>query len=243
MFQSETYRFKPSLSLFLLTFLLILLFVGLGVWQLNRAKDKQALMNLYDQHQRDQPIVLKQDNHDVLEMRYRKVIVTGEYDTRHQILLDNQVLEGQAGYFVLTPLQIEGTDVLVLVNRGWIPVGEDRSMRPRLDVLQKRVRITGTIEKFPAVGLTLKDAEVPSGEWPAVVQVIDSRYLAGLFGYNVLPYQVLLDATAGEGYLRAWRPAVLFPERHRAYALQWFAFALTLAILFVWRSFEARNGA
>jgi surfeit locus 1 family protein len=238
MSNGRIHPFKRSLLPFLFTCLLVLLFVSLGIWQLDRASEKRRLMEVYEQRQREPPILLQQDESDFSELRYRKARITGQYDGGHQLLLDNQIRNGQAGYQVLTPLRMEDTNSAVLVNRGWIPVGANRSSRPRVDLRQERVSVVGTIEKFPSVGLWLQNAELVSGDWPAIVQVIDSRYLAAVLGYQLLPYQVLLDETSGEGYLRTRQPVQLSPEKHLAYAFQWFAFALTLPALVFWRSFR-----
>jgi surfeit locus 1 family protein len=142
---------------------------------------------------------------------------------------------------VLTPLRIQGSNMAVLVNRGWIPVGKDRSRQPDLVIAQTKVRIVGVVDKFPGVGFKLKGAEIPAPGWPALLQLVDSERLSERLGYRLLPYQVLLDADEPEGYERAWRHTRLSPETNRGYALQWFSFALVLMILYVWYGFKEKR--
>ena len=175
------------------------------------------------------------------ENRYRRVELAGELDAGHQFLLDNQISQQQAGYHVLTPLRIEGTDAAVLVNRGWVPVGKDRTRLPDLPIGQTTIHITALIDHFPGVGFKLAGAEIPAPGWPAVVQLLDAQHLSERLGYRLLPYQVLLPADAPDGYVRDWKQASLDPGKNRGYALQWFSFALVLSILYVWHGFKPKR--
>ena len=51
------------------------------------------------------------------------VSVAGQFDPAHEILLDNRVLNGKPGYQVVTPLKMDGTELYVLVDRGWVARG------------------------------------------------------------------------------------------------------------------------
>nr|MBP7013725.1 hypothetical protein [Steroidobacteraceae bacterium] len=55
-----------------------------------------------------------------------------------------------------------------------------------------------------------------------------------VLGASVEARIILLDPAAPNGYERVWRPAMRFgPERHLAYAIQWFVFALVALIIFI----------
>jgi len=220
---------------------LVPLFLSLGVWQLYRGEEKEALMALRARHESEPPIALQGAAVALEENRYRRVTVTGEYDAEHQFLLDNQVFRQHAGYHVLTPLRIQGSNMAVLVNRGWIPVGNDRTRLPDLAIRQTRVRISGILDRFAGIGFKLKGAQIPGPGWPALVQWVDAERLSDRLGYGLLPYQVLLAPDETEGYERAWRPASLSPETNRGYALQWFSFALVVMILYVWHGFKRKR--
>ena len=106
----------------------------------------------------------------------------------------------------------------------------------------KKVQIHGRLNRFPSVGLKLKGAEIPTDTWPAVVQVVDVAILSERLGYPLRMYQIELDATVPEGYKREWKTNVpIPPEKHLAYAVQWFALALTLTVLFIWMGIRNRS--
>lgn len=237
----KNYSFKPGWIPSICLIMLISLFLSLGVWQLHRGEQKEALITLRERHESQAPIALDGARLALEENRYRRVIVTGEYDAQHQFLLDNQVLRQQAGYHVLTPLRIQGSDMAVLVNRGWIPVGADRTRRPDFSIRQTRVRISGTLDKFAGVGLKLKGSEIPTPGWPALVQWVDAERLSQRLGYSLQPYQVLLAAGEAGGYERAWQKARLSPETNRGYALQWFSFAFVALLLYFWHGFKRKR--
>lgn len=227
------YSFKPRWKASLGYLLILALFVNLGLWQLRRADQKTALMEAREQRGQDAPIQLSGAEANPDDLRYRRVVVSGEYDPAHQFLLDNQVHDQKPGYQVLTPLRIAGGDKAVLVNRGWIPVGTDRARLPDVGLQATRVQIAGVADHFPGVGLKLKGTEIPAPGWPAVVQLPEPSALAERLGYPVLPYQVLLDPQAEQGYVRAWREVRLTPEKNRGYALQWFLFAAVATVIYL----------
>lgn len=212
--------------------MVFVLFVNLGLWQLRRADEKTALMAARDLRGQDAPVQLTSTAANPDDLRYRRVVVSGEYDVEHQFLVDNQVHGQQPGYHVLTPLRLDG-GAAVLVNRGWIPMGTDRSQRPAVGIQTARVQISGVADRFPGVGFKLKGADIPASGWPSVVQLPEPARLAERLGYPVLPYQVLLDPSADEGYIRAWREVRLTPEKNRGYALQWFLFAAVITVIYL----------
>jgi len=234
-------KFKIIPTMVYLCLLPVLL--ALGLWQLDRSEQKQAWLNLQEQAVATEMLHLSgvmENNTETL--RYRHVEVTGRYDVAHQFLIDNQISDGKAGYFVLTPLILTGETRAVLVNRGWIPLNPDRSILPDLQINQMQATITGRINDFPSVGIKLAGAEIPTASWPSVVQVVDSQVLAKKLGYALFPFQVELDKELPGGFKREWHTTtIMLPEQHTAYAIQWFASALTLTILFIWYGFKNNN--
>ncbi|CAI8835302.1 SURF1 family protein [Methylocaldum szegediense] len=237
------YSFKPGLTASLIAMTVLPLFISLGVWQLHRADEKTNLIELQQQRMQDEPLILDAEQRSLDDIRYRRVVVSGEYDVDHQFLLDNQVYQQNPGYHVLTPLRIKGSDTAVLVNRGWVPMGASRAELPDVRIRQPSVRITGMVDRFPRVGLKLEGAEIPSAGWPAVVQLVDPARIGERLGYPVLPYQVLADDTAAEAYTRAWKETRLDPGKNLGYALQWFLFAAVALVLYVRHGIKAGTKA
>jgi surfeit locus 1 family protein len=234
-------RLKLIPTLVYLVLLPILL--ALGNWQLNRANEKRQLLDLQEKQSQGQSITLTASTPaDPESLRYKNVSVKGRFDVVHQFLLDNQIHAGKAGYFVLTPFILSQGNKAVLVNRGWLPANPNRTIIPAVDFLGTSSAITGRINQFPSVGIKLPNAEIPGENWPALVQLVDSRILEKKLGYPLFPFQVELDKNATNGYIRDWQiTTAIPPEKHFAYAMQWFALALTLTLLFVVYHFKNKN--
>jgi len=234
-------KFKIIPSLVYVCLLPVLL--ALGMWQLDRSEQKRVLLKLQEQAVATETLHLSADIDDKTSaLRYRHAEVTGRYDLAHQFLIDNQISGGKAGYFVLTPLVLAGGTKAVLVNRGWIPLNQDRSVLPDLPINKVQATIAGRINHFPSVGIKLAGAEIPTAGWPSVVQVVDSNVLAEKLGYSVFQFQLELDKNLPDGFKRDWHTStIMLPEQHTAYAIQWFALALTLTILFIWYSFKKND--
>ena len=220
----------------LIAYLCLLPFLlALGAWQLNRAEEKRALISLQAQRQSSEALLLSATMPDLLEKcLYNQITAVGNYDGSHQFLLDNQVNKGRAGYFVLTPFRLKDEDKAVLVNRGWLPLGQSRLELPDIKVDASEITIAGRINRFPSVGLKLAGAEIPTDSWPAIVQVVNANVLSKQLDYPLFDFQVELDPQAPNGYQRQWQePHTMTPEKHLAYAVQWFLLAITLTVLFV----------
>ncbi len=220
-----------------LLFLLVLTFlVLLGFWQLGRADEKRSFFGQQKLSSNKEEVELLSLLPNGLEnLRYRKVKIAGHYDQDHQFLIDNQIVNGRAGYFVMTPLVLAGVNKAVLVNRGWVPLNKDRHILPNITIKSgAKMNLTGRINNFPVVGMKLAGAEIPTESWPSVVQLVDINILSTKLGIPLFPFQVELDPALSEGFLRDWKiNSIISPEKHVAYAVQWFGLAITLTILFI----------
>jgi surfeit locus 1 family protein len=128
---------------------------------------------------------------------------------------------------VITGLRVAGRRELVLVNRGWVPVGTDRRALPDVAVDAMPRRIAGRLERLPRPGLRLGAAEPAATETAAIVmQYPTAADVERVLGQSVLDYQLLLDPEEADGYVRDWRAPGMQPERHLSYAGQWFALAI-----------------
>jgi len=223
---------------------LLPLLIALGIWQLGRSEEKRIFLKQQQHALASSEIIplstIVED--DVNALRYKKVQATGHYDQAHQFLIDNQISAGKAGYFVLTPFVLQGETKAVLVNRGWIPLNQDRSVLPDVQIRSHQTEVRGRINRFPSVGIKLAGAEIPSEGWPSVLQVVDSQILAKKLTYSLFPFQIELDKDLPEGFKREWQTTtVMLPEQHTAYAIQWFALAFTLTLLFFWYSYKRND--
>lgn len=224
--------FAPSWFGWLLTLLVVPALSSLGFWQLSRAHEKRELMAQAEQGRRH-VVQLNAINSTELH-RYQSVSVSGRYDAARQALLDNMPSSrGEPGYRVLTPLLLEDQS-LVLVDRGWVPIGKDRTKRPQLNVDTQPRQLTGMLDELPRPGVRAGNAGVQPGVWPQRLNYPTFEELQQLYGATLQPRIVLLDAAASDGFDRIWQVDVGFtPERHVGYAVQWFGMALTVLIIFI----------
>lgn len=229
-------KFEKTPTLVVLCLLPVL--IALGFWQLERAEQKRAFFSAQKKGMAAPALQLTSTTpEDKDAFRYKPAVAAGHYDGDHQILIDNQTAEGKIGYFVLTPFILSEGHKAILVNRGWIQANQDRKTLPDIAIRNNQTQVTGRLNHFPSVGIKLAGADQPTAGWPAVVQVADSAILSARLGYPVFPFMLELDKQAPEGYRREWHEAaVMPPEQHVAYAMQWFGLAVALAMLFVWFS-------
>ena len=224
-------RFRFNFILTLLAILVLGLLLTLGYWQLDRAQQKQALLDLQSDRIKLQAVAIDTVVTNKKQLRYLPVKVSGRVDADKQILIDNQIKQGRAGYFVLTPIMLSNNKA-VLLNRGWVPLGVDRNTLPDVKINATELSVSGSLDHFPSVGIALKGADALSEGWPAVVQTINLTNVSERLGYAVMPYQVLLNNDESYGYDRQWKPFEMGPEKHHGYAFQWFALAFAWVVIY-----------
>lgn len=222
--------FWPTMA----TLALLPLMVWLGMWQLDRADQKLRLQAEYDRRQLEPAVRLQSVLENPEALRFRRVIARGRYEPEHQILIDNRVHQGQAGYHVLTPLRLEDGSVRVLVNRGWVPVGRDRSELPIIDAPQGTVEVTGLAAVPQTQGFHLGGARPPGVGWQPVWQYLDLQVYRENVTFPVQPVVVLLDAENPHGgFVRQWARLDAGIATHQGYAFQWFSLAVALAGIYI----------
>lgn len=165
--------------------------------------------------------------------RYSQLRLAGRFDSSRQILLDAMVLDGVPGYHVLTPFRVEdGPEVLV--NRGWIPAPKSRAELPDVAVDETPRNLLGRIDELPRPGLRLAQTERAEDDaWPKRMLFPTIADAEAVLGVSLAPFQLLLAPGEPAGFERRWAPRVMAPDKHRGYALQWFAFAAVALAGFV----------
>lgn len=234
--QLGRWTFTPGWVSSLATVLLIPLLVYLGFWQLDRYHEKlnnqQALvsrMNFPVIHHIS-PDVTRLDP----PLRYRQLQITGHFLNEHQIYLDNQIVQGQVGYRVITPFQPIGQSKMLLVDRGWIPLGKSRNELPTIKPELSEQTLVGTIN-LPVNGLQLNQLFNKTPEktmdqisWPRRVQGIAFENLESLLLQKLYPFILQLNPEDPMGF--NIQPITFNPppSRHLGYAIQWLIMAAAL---------------
>lgn len=214
-------------------------FSWLGLWQLDRAGEKERRSTTFAARTGDAPILLNErlsgmpSRFDPAWWRYRRVDVSGEAYGARQYLLDNRTRDGVAGYHVYVPLLVTGLDRVLLVNRGWVATGPSRERLPEVSMNPLELVVSGIVD-YPRQPLLLGDDGYDRPSWPKVVQRIDLDKTARDLGRQVLPFVVLMDAAMSRGFIREWSPVLgIGAERHRGYAFQWFSLAAAVAVIWI----------
>ena len=234
------FSFDPEWRITLLSAILLPLLVALGFWQLQRASEKAELSAAWEARQQQAPVpVIGLWDAPAGELAYRSVSMRGHFLDKEYFLLDNRILGGRFGYEVLGIMQLDTGDGLVLVNRGWIAGDPARLELPRVPSISGEVAVAGTVYVAPGAPYLLAEQQLQPG-WPKLLQAIEmdklAAALAELEAGPVFPYPVRL-AQGQPGALEVdWQVVNVSPEKHRAYAVQWFTMAAVLFVFYLLRS-------
>jgi len=237
------YRFllKPNwLLLHLGALLLAALFIGLGFWQLRRLETRQNLNVLLQERLILEPQPLDRllqayrtdtDPGEDSSIAYRPTTVTGRYDPTEEVLLRSaEAVNGEPGYFVLTPL-VFADQSAVLVERGWVPFDMNTPPVEAAAPPEEAVEVRGivTLERKPPTGwgasLAPRD---PPGDL-TITAYPDSKRLGAQMPYTLPPLYIELQTQQPPqtSELPLPKPSPEFGDGpHLGYAVQWFAFAL-----------------
>jgi surfeit locus 1 family protein len=224
--------FAPRVFTTLLTIALIVLLISLGRWQLRRADEKRVL---FDSFAAGTEAARSIDLTTPPVRRYQHVEASGRYDQDRQVLIDNMVDAERAGYFVITPFALAGGG-WVLVNRGWVPLGASRAQRPAIAVPGDARQVRGRADHMPSPGIQMGTKAALAPPYPVVASFPSRAEIAQLLresSWTAATDLVLLDPGEPDGYVRHWSAPGFPPMRHIGYAVQWFALALTLAVIYV----------
>ncbi|MDM3870816.1 SURF1 family protein [Porticoccus sp. W117] len=219
-------HFAPNAKILILAALLLPVLLYLGNWQLGRAEEKRNILTQLQARTALPPVAAQQLIGEA-DVRYRNVRATGSFDNRHNFLLDNRVRDARPGYEVVTPLYTDSGHWL-LVNRGWVAAPAYRDQLPEIPAITGPVALTATahtpLEKAPSV----YDSQ-PG--WPKVIQSINVAQMGKELGHKVAPFTLRMQDNQPGALRTGWAAINVQPEKHTAYAVQWFAMALALLIL------------
>ena len=223
------WRFVPGLWPTLAAAVLIALTLSLGNWQLQRAADKRTLQERVDAGERASAVTIGSGILAKDLVLYRRVEAWGVFDPRYEILLDNRIYNGVAGYHVLTPLKVEGGNRYVLVNRGWIPVGASRAALPQIKTLAAKVKIVGVALDTETRYFELPGAAPQGRLW----QNLNFERYSTYSGLSLQPFLLQQINDTADGLVRFWPRLDTGVATHISYAMQWYGLAATLLVLWL----------
>jgi surfeit locus 1 family protein len=215
----------------LVTFVCVVIMFALGNWQLQRAEQKTMRLLAIEQAAETEQVDLQQvSNGKIEQMLDMPVNFEGTADAEHFFLLDNKIHKGRVGYQVLVPMQTySGT---VMTNFGWVAATSSRDILPNIQINNKEMRYAGVLS-LPLDNIMVKETAVVDGDWPKVLQQTDLDIIQQHYKKQILPFVVLLTAQENSLFIRDWQPVVMAPEKHIAYAAQWFLLAFAGLAVFI----------
>ncbi|MFZ4877319.1 SURF1 family protein [Janthinobacterium sp. Mn2066] len=225
--------------------LLVVLGISLAQWQQRRAEEKLARAAKLETGNLAASLLLTATPLPPAEapvMEFRRVTVTGHFVPAWTVYLDNRPYHGQAGFHVLTPFQIDGSSMHVLVAQGWLPRNNvERTRIPDYVTPTGTVTISGIVRLN--AGHVMQLGTAPPLTPQAIVQNAEIAQLAQASGFVFQP--ILIEQTAPPAIsqlpIRDWPAPDLGADKHRGYAFQWYALALMAFLFFVLTGFRRAN--
>lgn len=228
-------RLSPQARFWLVTVAAVLVAgvtLSLGQWQLRRAAQKQNLQ-LAIESQSNQFILKAADlaDPDILkDAVHRRATLKGIWRAEHTIFLDNRQMNGRTGLIAITPLVLDGTGQIILVQRGWaLRNFTDRTKLPDIQTPSGPVTVRGRIAPPPSKLYEFKGAD--SGR---IRQNIGIDTFSREIALSLMPVSMIQTGPANEGLLRDWAAPNVGIDKHYGYAFQWFGLCALVVGLYVW---------
>jgi surfeit locus 1 family protein len=231
-------RFRPLLVPTLCLIPALALLLGLGVWQLERLQEKEALIASVEAGLSAPPMPLDQVlKSGIAGAEWRRVRISGHFLHDREQYLFAQGPGGSLGVQVITPLEM--TDGrLVLVNRGFVPNALKDPVRRTDGQTPGEVSVTGIVRISQQPGLFTPAPDPKARLW----FVKDVPAIAKAARVAALPVLIEADAAANKGgWPLGGQTRVDFPNDHLQYAITWFGLALALlAVYFLYHHSRGR---
>lgn len=211
--------------------------VSLGQWQTRRAAEKLAIEARQQAREAEPLSGIGTEIRRPDEVEFRRMKVRGEFIPEWTVYLDNRPYKGAAGFYVMTPMRIAGSDMHVLVARGWVKRDvADRAKLPPIPTPAGTLEIEGTARRAPGHVMQLGKAEALRRG--AIVQNVDASEFEEAAGLKMQPFVLEQAGDLKDGLVRDWPRPSTGVEKHQGYAFQWYALAVTALLFFVATGFR-----
>lgn len=231
---NKHFRLHPGACL--VTLLAIFILVKLGLWQIDRGQEKQAIIDQHaaaeaaGPHPLTQSAIEQQSLHQDTRIR-----VIGEFTPARYLLIDNQTSHGRVGYHVIALLEVENIEQDIPVNLGWVPIPGRRDILPEIELPDGTVEVTGRVNLPAARPFLLREQQFEA-KLPQRIQYLELEPISETLSLSLPYFSILLDESVEFGFTREWPVVVSEPHRHYAYAVQWFGLAIAALVVFIFAS-------
>lgn len=202
--------------------------IRLGIWQLDRREQRQVTNVRVATRMSAPPVSVASASRDTAAHRFSTVVVAGQPDFDHEVLLTHRGNNGAPGVDILTPVRVAGEDSAVLVNRGWVYSPDGMTIERPLWREADTVFI-GYMDSFhTAPGDSVRLGGVRRASYEAISRAIPYPIL-GFYVVALGDSARAADTTTTPRIVRLRAPK-LDEGPHLSYAFQWFGFA-TIALV------------
>lgn len=225
--------FTSSWTEYFFLLLSFLLLMKLGFWQVHRAHEKIAILKQYEA-QKKQPFALWTPDKGN-PIAYQKLKIHGTL-LSNRFYLDNQFYQHRLGYHLIVPIRAQNK--ILLLDVGWIPAKLERQSWPNIHLNESKYW-EGTVY-FPLkskVSYFEHWIERKQGE-KVIIESLEPELIAHELKAPVYPWILRLKADENPQWKRDWTWVNILPEKHYAYAGQWFLMAIIVIFIFIWRIFH-----
>ena len=224
--------FRPTLWTTVAAVLVFAVLAGLGTWQLDRRIWKQQLLGTRVQRI-NAPVMTFSETEAAADsalerLEYRPIRLAGRFDQRRTLKLLSRTRDGHPGFHIITPLVTDAANRVVLVDRGWVPVGADADLLPAPG---GHVAVDGYVRRFETPGRFTPDNEPATGAW----FYLDRDQMASALKLDaVAPFYVQrAPSVPPDGYPAGGVPDIALRNPHLQYAMTWYALAVVLLVIYV----------
>jgi surfeit locus 1 family protein len=208
---------------------------SLGLWQVGRGSEKLALQAAKTERMAmpvldGRTLQPSMGASEIQGLLYRTMALQGQWLPEHTVYLENRQMNGRAGFYVMTPMRMEASGQVVLVQRGWAPRAfNDRMALPAIETPQGVVTVMGTLAPWPS-----RLYDFGGEEDGAIRQNLELAAFQQQTGLILQNLSLMQTGSASEGLLREWPQVASGVEKHQGYAFQWFGLCALIALLYVW---------
>jgi cytochrome oxidase assembly protein ShyY1 len=230
---SFRFRWVP----FLAAALVVAFGVSLGNWQLRRAEQKLALQEQMLMRAEFAPVNSNALAPEQIPEEFRRVVAKGEFIASWAVYLDNRPYQGRAGFYLLMPFKLAGSEQSVLVMRGWFPRDAiNREHIPTITVPEGVIQIEGRVRA--STGKVMQLGEAAALEPGAIAQNVDVAEFARASKLSLQTFIIEQTNDAADGLVRDWPIPSVGIDKHKGYAFQWYSLALVAAVFFLLTGFK-----
>lgn len=202
------------------------LFVRLGLWQVDRHRERAALNAGLEARLAVASVPLGSRASDTTNARWTSVTVSGRFRYDLEQVHASRANKGSPGVHLLTPLERADNDTLVLVTRGWVYSANAADV----DLGRWREADSVTLSGY-LLPLAADGPPVPAAGAP--IRTLHRAALEARLGRPVAPVQIVMTSDSlarADSVPRRLPPPTLDAGPHRSYALQWFSFAIVAVV-------------